>query len=111
MKKQKNKKVHPVLILLTLTLIVMIVSSLGDLFKLESSYYTVNAVTGEVESQIVKINSLFNRTGLQYLISNIISNFVNFAPLGTLLTGLLGVGVAYYSGFLTALFKKITIDK
>ena len=38
MKKQKNKKVHPVLVLLTLTLIVMIVSSLGDLFKLESSY-------------------------------------------------------------------------
>lgn len=108
MKKQKNKKVHPVLVLLTLTLIVMIVSSLGDLFKLESSYYTVNAVTGEVESQIVKINSLFNRTGIQYLISNIISNFVNFAPLGNLLTGLLGVGVAYYSGFLTALFKKIT---
>lgn len=107
MKKKKNIKIHPVLIFIILILIVMIVSGLGDLFKLETSYYNVNPVTGEVESEIVKIQSIFNRTGLQYVISNMVANFVNFAPLGNLLIALIGVGVAYHSGFLTALFKKV----
>jgi len=107
MKKKKNIKIHPVLFFLVLILIVMIISGIGELLKLETTYYSVNAVTGEIESQVVRIESIFNRTGIQYIVSNMISNFVNFAPLGTLLTGLLGVGVAYYSGFLTALFKKI----
>ena len=85
----------------------MIASSVGNLFKLEASYYRVNLVTGALESELVTIDSLFNRTGLQYLVSNMVSNFINFAPLGMIIVGLLGVGVAYKSGFLTALFINI----
>ena len=40
-----------------------------------------------------------------------LSNFINFAPLGTLILGLMGVGVAYKSGFLNAFFKMIVKDK
>ena len=40
-----------------------------------------------------------------------LSNFINFAPLGTLILGLMGVGVAYKSGFLNAFFKMIIKDK
>ena len=61
-----------------------------------------------MNSQVVNINNLFNRTGLQYLISNMLNNFLNFAPLGNLIIGLLGVGVAYKSGFLNSLFKVIS---
>jgi aminobenzoyl-glutamate transport protein len=85
----------------------MIISSVGHFFHLETSYYTVNSATGGIDSQVVTINSLFNRTGLQYLISNMLSNFMNFAPLGTLILGLMGIGVAYKSGFLDTLFSMI----
>lgn len=109
--RKKELKFHPAILLFLLTIMIMIVSSVGNILNLETTYYNVNAVTGELEAQVVTINNLFNRTGLQYLVSNMLSNFINFAPLGTLIVGLMGVGVAYKSGFLNTFFKMITKDK
>ena len=111
MKKKINKlkkiKFHPALVFLILTLVIMVISSVGAILKIESNYYTVNPITGDLESQVININNLFNRTGIQYLISNLLSNFMSFAPLGTFILGLMGVGVAYKSGFLNTLNKVI----
>ena len=109
--KFKEKKLHPALLLFVLTIIIMVVSSVGSILNLETTYYNVNSVTGELETVVVTINNLFNRTGIQYLVSNMLPNFINFAPLGTLILGLMGVGVAYKSGFLNAFFKMIVKDK
>ena len=106
-KKIKKIKFHPALVFLVLTIVVMIISSVGGILNLESNYYTVNTVTGDLESQVITINNLFNRTGIQYLISNLLSYFIEFAPLGTFILGLMGVGVAYKSGFLNTLNKVI----
>ena len=109
MKKSKKEfNLHPALLFLLLTLIIMIISSVGGILNLEASYYTVNSVNGNLESKTIVINNLFNRTGLRYLISNMLSNFISFAPLGNLIIGLLGVGVAYKSGFLTTFFKMLS---
>lgn len=107
MKKKKKIRLHPALVFLILTIFIMIISSVGSLLNLEASYYAVNDVTGDLTTQVVTIHNLFNRTGLQYLISNMLNNFLNFAPLGNLIIGLLGVGVGYKSGFLNSLFKMI----
>ena len=109
--KKREIKLHPALLLFVLTIIIMVVSSVGSILNLETTYYNVNAVTGELETQIITINNLFNRTGIQYLVSNMLPNFINFAPLGTLILGLMGVGVAYKSGFLHAFFKLIVKNK
>lgn len=109
--KKREFKLHPALLLFILTIIVMVISSVGSILNLETTYYNVNPVTGELETQVVMINNLFNRTGLQYLVSSMLDNFTTFAPLGTLIVGLMGVGVAYKSGFLNAFFKMITKDK
>jgi aminobenzoyl-glutamate transport protein len=109
--KKMDIRWHPAVLLFVLTIIIMIISSVGSILNLETTYYTVNAVTGELEAQIVTINNLFNRTGLQYLVSNMLSNFINFAPLGTFILGLMGVGVAYKSGFLNSFFKMVTKDR
>ena len=108
MGKKKELRLHPALLFLILTLVVMVVSSVGSILNIEASYYNVNSNTGNLESVLVVINNLFNRTGLQYLISNMLSNFINFAPLGNLIIGLLGVGVAYKSGFLNSLFRLLS---
>lgn len=105
--KKKKFRLHPALIFLILTIAVMIFSSLGSLLNLEASYYVVNEITGDLTTQAVNIHNLFNRTGIQYLISNMLNNFISFAPLGNLIIGLLGVGVGYKSGFLNSLFKVI----
>lgn len=106
-RKIKKIKFHPALVFGILTLVVMIISSVGGILNIESNYYTVNTVSGDLESQVITINNLFNRTGIQYLISNLLPNFINFAPLGTFILGLMGVGVAYKSGFLNTLNKMI----
>ena len=107
-KRKKEFRLHPALLFFILTMLIMIISSVGSLLNLESSYYTVNSVTGNLETKEVFINNLFNRTGIQYLISNMVTNFVDFAPLGNLIVGLIGVGVAYKSGFLNSFFKIIS---
>ena len=108
LKNIKKVKIHPALVFFTLTIIIMIISSIGGILNLESNYYTVNSVSGELESQVVNINNLFNRTGIQYLISNLLTNFTSFTPLGTFILGLMGIGVAYKSGFLNSLNKMIS---
>jgi len=107
-RRKKEFKLHPALLFLILTIVIMIISSIGGILNLETSYYVVNSATGNLESKAVDITNLFNRTGIQYLISNMLSNFINFAPLGNLIVGLLGVGVAYKSGFLKAIFKMLS---
>ena len=107
MKNKKIRKLHPAIVFLILTIIIMIISSIGGILNLETSYNSVNALTGDVTTQVVSINNLFNRTGLQYLISSMINNFINFAPLANIIVGLIGIGVAYKSGFLNSLFKMI----
>ena len=102
---KKRIRLHPALIFLILTILIMIISVIGNLLNLEASYFVVNESTGDLTSKVVTINNLFNRRGLQYLISNMLSNFINFAPLGNLIIGLLGVGVGYKTGFLNTLFK------
>lgn len=106
-RKLKKIKIHPALLFFIFTIIVMIISSIGGILNIESNYYTVNTVSGELESQVVHINNLFNRTGIQYLISNLLNNFISFTPLGTLIVGLMGIGVAFKSGFLNSLNKMI----
>ena len=109
--KKREFKLHPAIVFLILTLIVMVISSIGSILNLQAEYYNVNSVTGEMETQVVMINNLFNRTGLQYLVSSMLTNFTSFAPLGTLIVGLMGVGVAYKSGFLNSFFKMIIKNK
>ena len=109
--KKREFKLHPAIVLFILTIIVMVISSVGSILNLETTYYNVNPVTGELETQVVMINNLFNRTGLQYLVSSMLNNFTSFAPLGSLIVGLMGVGVAYKSGFLNSFFKMITKNK
>lgn len=105
--KRKRIKIHPALVFLILTLVIMIISSVGGILNIEFNYYKVNTVTGDLEAKVGHIYNLFNRSGIQYLISNLLSNFMSFAPLGTFILGLMGIGVAYKSGFLNTLNKVI----
>ena len=49
-------KLHPALLLFVLTIIIMIVSSVGSILNLETTYYNVNPVSGDLETKIVTIN-------------------------------------------------------
>ncbi|MDH3719238.1 MAG: AbgT family transporter [Planctomycetota bacterium] len=49
--------------------------------------------------------SLFSSDGLFWAISNLVKNFIEFPPLGVVLVGMLGIGVAELTGLIGALLK------
>ncbi len=66
----------------------------------------IDSTTMEVTTQTVSVVSLMDRDGLVYMLTHMVTNFTEFAPLGVVLVTMLGVGCAEGSGYLSALLKK-----
>lgn len=49
--------------------------------------------------------SLLSSDGLYWALQSMVSNFINFAPLGVVLVGMLGIGIAERVGLIAALLK------
>ncbi len=115
-KNKKKKTLSPITVFIILIVGTIILSAvLSFLGKIEinnkypfswlsqGSYSSLNSVTGKLETQVIEVESLLNTKGLQYIISNFVSNFVSFAPLGMILIAFIGVTVAEKSGLFKAL--------
>lgn len=63
----------------------------------------INPVTNEA----VKVNNLLAPAALVSSLTNMITTFTTFAPLGIVLVAMLGVGVAERSGFINTALKKM----
>ncbi|MEL6798100.1 MAG: AbgT family transporter, partial [Planctomycetota bacterium] len=61
------------------------------------------------EGEVFVVTSLLSGDGVRWMFQNIVSNFAGFAPLGTVLVALLGVGVADKSGLLTAVVRSMVL--
>lgn len=120
MSKRKKRKISPLTLILILIISTILLSAIltgiGKIkinntypfsFLSQGTYSTINSTTGELESQFVEVESLLNRSGLQYLIGNVVSNFITFAPLSMLLIGLIGFSVAERSGLIKTLTLSI----
>lgn len=83
---------HPATLFLILSLIILVFSAVAAATGLEVSH----PGTGE----IVRPVSLLTVEGLHLIVLNMITNFTGFAPLGTVLVALLGIGVAESSGLI-----------
>lgn len=58
---------------------------------------------------VVAARSLMTADGFYWAIRTMVDNFINFAPLGVVLVGMLGIGVAERSGLLAALLKGLML--
>jgi len=93
-----NKLPDPITLFLYLSVIVILVSWLCSALGVA----VVNPANGEE----VVVQNLFSVFGIQYLWSNVISNFSGFAPLGMVLVAVIGSTAAEKSGFLVALMER-----
>lgn len=62
------------------------------------------------EGAVIEAVSLMNAEGLRRILGNLVTNFVNFAPLGVVLVAMLGVGIAEKSGMLSAMVRGIVLS-
>ncbi|TVX91727.1 AbgT family transporter [Paenibacillus agilis] len=96
--KVGNKLPDPVMLFALLSLLVMVVSAI-----LSSIGLSVADPTKPGET--LTVMNLLSKEGLQYVFENAVKNFTNFAPLGTVLVTMLGIGVAERSGLITAALR------
>lgn len=62
------------------------------------------------EGEILTVTNLLSGEGIRWVGQSIVTNFSGFAPLGTVLVALLGVGVAEKSGLLTAVVRALILN-
>ena len=88
-----NKLPDPTVLFIALLGIVWVLSWL-------LSYITYDIIDPRSGEPIVIINQLTG-TSITTFLTNLVTNFVSFGPVGTVLVAMLGIGVAEHSGFIT----------
>lgn len=98
-----NALPHPAMIFILLSMVVIVLSAIVAKVGQPLTYF--DARLGEEVT--VQALSLFNAEGLRYIFNSATKNFTGFAPLGTVLVAMLGVGVAEWSGLINISLKKL----
>lgn len=106
-----NKLPHPGTLFLIMTLLVMILSFIGSFFNWSVTYDGLVKVEDTYVTQEITATakSLLSTEGITYIFSSIVTNFTNFAPLGTVLVSLVGIGVAESSGLIGSVLRLIAL--
>ena len=97
-----NALPHPATIFLLLALAVLGASALGSWAGLTA----VHPGTGKT----ITVVNLLSIEGLHLVLERTVSNFTSFAPLGTVLVALLGIGVAEGSGLIGTLLRLLVLS-
>jgi len=110
-----NKLPDPAVLFLIGAAIVMLASQLavttGWEVQPKMAVSVIDPDTGEAVIQFedagspIKPVSLLTADGLYWCLTSMVNNFMGFAPLGVVLTGMLGIGVAERTGMIGALLK------
>lgn len=100
-----NKIPHPVALFTILCGVIIVISGIGAKLGWEVTYFDAR----QGKEVIAAVQSLFNAEGLSYIFNSATKNFTGFAPLGTVLVAIIGVGVAEYSGLIDTSLKKVLL--
>lgn len=97
-----NMLPHPATLFASFALLVIIASWIASFFDL--------SVIHPGTKEEIKSFNLVSAEGLHLILSKMVTNFTNFAPLGTVLVSLLGIGIAEGSGLIGTILKKIVLS-
>ncbi len=97
-----NRLPHPATLFAMFAFAIILLSGIASLFNLSS----VHPGTGEE----VEAFNLLSREGLHMIMTNMVVNFTSFAPLGTVLVALLGIGVAESSGLMSTSLRLLVLS-
>ena len=97
-----NRLPHPVVLFILLAVGLIVLSEIIARFGV-----TVDYTDAAGESVVVEAISLMTGDGLAYIFNSAVTNFTGFAPLGTVLVAMLGVGVAEWTGLIGTTLKRL----
>ncbi len=104
-----NKLPHPFTLFWILCLVIAIVSAIAAANGASVTYSALDRKTMEFKETTLNIKSLLNAEGIRYMFSSMVSNFTGFAPLGTVLVAIIGIGVCEKTGLMGATMRKVVL--
>ncbi len=104
-----NALPHPVTLFALFALAIVLLSGVFDAISLSVEDPRPEGAKGRADNGMIEVVSLLSAEGLRWIMQNLVKNFVEFAPLGTVLVALLGVGVAERSGLITAVIRSMVL--
>jgi aminobenzoyl-glutamate transport protein len=100
---------HPVTLFALICVAVLAVSGIAGFFEWQVADPRPEGARGRAPDGIIRAISLLNAEGFRRIASGLVTNFTGFAPLGTVLVALLGVGVAERAGLLSAVIRQLVL--
>ena len=97
-----NALPHPVSIFAILAGLVIVLSAIGSWAELS----VIHPGTGKT----IYVVNLLSIEGLHRILTGTVTNFTGFAPLGTVLVAMIGIGIAEYSGLISALMRMLVLS-
>ncbi|MDG1985877.1 MAG: AbgT family transporter [Planctomycetota bacterium] len=102
--KLGNLLPHPVTLFAIFAAGIVLLSGLASWLDL-----SVADIRPDTKGEQIRAVSLMSAEGLRRISMGLVTNFTSFAPLGTVLVALLGVGVAERSGLLSAAIRALVL--
>lgn len=107
--KLKEKiTLHPIMAILLMIGGTIVLSGILALIGVQATSKTISTTSLEYNTYIAEVSSLFSLSGLKYIFTTTIANFVSFVPLSSLIIVLIGIGVMQKSEFLKVIFTILT---
>jgi aminobenzoyl-glutamate transport protein len=97
-----NALPHPATLFAGLAVIVLLISAAASLSGAEVTHPGTGAP--------VRPENLLSVRGLHRILTGLVTNFTNFAPLGTVLVAMLGIGVAEGTGLIGAALRLLVLS-
>jgi aminobenzoyl-glutamate transport protein len=100
---------HPVTLFAILCVVVLVASQIADWIDLQVLDPRPEGAKNRSDDGYISAVGLLSAEGIRRIFTGLVKNYTNFAPLGTVLVTMLAVGVAEYSGMLTAFIRGLVL--
>ena len=107
-KFHEKMTLHPIMTLIIMCGIAILLSGILSFVGAQATYNKIDASLLEYTPSTVQVNNLFSLSGLKYIFTNTVLNFVSFTPLSSLIIILIGIGIMEKSGFLKTAITLLT---
>ena len=100
---------HPVTLFACFALAVVLGSGIAAYFDVSALDPRPEGTAGRAADGVIRVVNLVSVEGLQRIVSNLVTNFTSFPPLGVVLVALLGVSIAEHSGLISAAMRGLVM--
>jgi len=100
--KAGNALPHPGTLFAIFAFLTLVLSAVGSALGWE--------VIHPGTKEIIKTVNLLSHDGIHRIILEMVDNFTGFAPLGIVMVAMLGIGIAEYSGLISAIIRLLVLN-